>query len=101
RIPDGLDLRTAALTEPLAVAYHGVLRADIEPGRRVLVTGAGPIGLLTIAVLRHLGVDDVTVSEPGESRRERAVAVGAPRAITPVELIEPALPMDLVDEPSD
>src|SRR5437899_2793963 len=101
RIPDELDLRTAALTEPLAVAYHGVLRTHVEPPGRALVTGAGPIGLLTIAVLRHLGVHDVTVSEPGELRRERAVEVGATRAIPPDELVEPALPMDLVDEPYD
>src|SRR4051812_2108373 len=99
RIPDGLDLRTAALTEPLAVAYHGVMRSGIRPGQRALVTGAGPIGLLTIAVLRELGVDDVTVSEPAPIRRERAADVGATRTITPDQLTEPGLPMDLVEEP--
>src|SRR5204862_3887810 len=50
RVPAGLDLRTAALTEPLAVALHGVLRAAPAPAQRALVTGPGPIGLLTVAV---------------------------------------------------
>ena len=99
RVPDGLGLRTAALTEPLAVAWHGVLRSGIEKGQRALVTGAGPIGLLTIAVLRDLGVEDVTVSEPAPIRRERATEVGATTTITPDQLVEPPLPMDLVDEP--
>src|SRR5438094_71035 len=93
------------------VSHCGVCGTDIAPGQRApsparlpgraLVTGGGPIGLLTIAVLRHLGVDDVTVSEPGELRRERALEVGATRAVTPDELVEPPLPMDLVDEPYD
>ena len=52
RIPDGLDLRAAALSEPVAVALRGVHRSHARPGDRVLVTGAGPIGLLTVAVLR-------------------------------------------------
>jgi (R,R)-butanediol dehydrogenase / meso-butanediol dehydrogenase / diacetyl reductase len=99
RIPDGLDLRTAALTEPLAVALHGVLRADPRPGQRALVTGAGPIGLLTVVCLRELGIDDVTVSEPSPRRQERAAAVGAARVVGPADLVAPALPMDVVDQP--
>ena len=100
RIPDKLDLRTAALTEPVAVALRGVRRSGLQgPGRRALVTGAGPIGLLTIAVLRALGFDDVTVSEPGQLRRALAAAIGATTVITPDQLVEPRLPMDLVDSP--
>jgi 2-desacetyl-2-hydroxyethyl bacteriochlorophyllide A dehydrogenase len=102
RIPDGLDLRTAALTEPLAVALHQIDRSGAQPGDRVLVTGAGPIGLLTVAALAALGVDDVTMSEPGGRRRQRAADVGARRAITPEELPRvPDLPMDVVDDPFD
>lgn len=99
RVPDGLDLRSAALTEPTAVALRGVRRSAVRPGQRVLVTGAGPIGLLSVAILRALGIDDVTVSEPGSRRRERATAVGATQAIAPDELAQPGLPMDLIDEP--
>src|SRR5439155_4640007 len=57
-VPDIVDLRTAALTEPLAVAYRGVRQSRVQPGQRALVTGAGPIGLLTVAVLRATGADD-------------------------------------------
>jgi (R,R)-butanediol dehydrogenase/meso-butanediol dehydrogenase/diacetyl reductase len=101
RVPEGMDLRTAALTEPVAVALRGVLRSGVGPGDRVLVTGAGPIGLLSIAVLRALGVDDITASEPGERRRDLALAVGASVSVTPDALAAPGLPMDLVDDPFD
>src|SRR5262245_49303306 len=54
-LPEGLASRTAALTEPLAVALHGITRAGARPGQRALVSGAGPIGALTIAALRAIG----------------------------------------------
>jgi (R,R)-butanediol dehydrogenase / meso-butanediol dehydrogenase / diacetyl reductase len=99
RVPDELDLRTAALTEPLAVALHGIHRANCQPGQRVLVTGAGPIGTLTVAALRALGIDDITVTEPAPARRAHALAVGARAAIPPEELVEPAMPFDVVEAP--
>jgi 2-desacetyl-2-hydroxyethyl bacteriochlorophyllide A dehydrogenase len=101
RVPEGLDLRSAALTEPLAVAVHAVASGSVDPGDRVLVTGAGPIGLLVIAVLADGGVQDITVSEPGEARRGRAIEVGARRGVTPSDMERPRLPMDLVSEPYD
>ena len=98
RIPDGLDLRVAALTEPLSVAQHGIDRGGARPGHRVLVTGAGPIGLLTIAALVADGIEDVTVSEPAPARQERARDVGAREVVHPKDLpTPPALPMDIVD----
>jgi 2-desacetyl-2-hydroxyethyl bacteriochlorophyllide A dehydrogenase len=98
-IPPGLDIRHAALTEPLAVALHGITLSGTRPGERVLVTGAGPIGLLTIAALRALGVDDVTVSEPGDRRRNLALEIGATAAVTPDQLVSPDFPTHLVDSP--
>jgi 2-desacetyl-2-hydroxyethyl bacteriochlorophyllide A dehydrogenase len=100
RVPDGVDLRTAALTEPLAVALRGVRRSGVGPGARVLVTGGGPIGQLTVAVLRASGVDDVVVSEPAPTRQRLAEALGA-TVVEPSSLAEPSLPMDLVDAPFD
>ncbi len=100
-VPGGLPLRTAALTEPLSVAVHAVTVAGAKPGDRVLVTGAGPIGLLVIAVLRAQGVEEVVVSEPGRLRRELAQKVGAAGALEPEALARPAMPMDLIDEPFD
>ena len=100
-VEDGVSLRTAALTEPLAVAMHAITRGGIQPGDRVLVTGAGPIGLLAVAALRAQGIDEVVVSEPAPSRRERAAAVGASLAITPAELEVALMPMDLIADPFD
>jgi threonine dehydrogenase-like Zn-dependent dehydrogenase len=51
-LPTGLDVRIASLVEPLAVAVHGLDRARVSDGDRVLVIGAGPIGLATGAALR-------------------------------------------------
>lgn len=99
RVPHGLDLRTAALTEPLAVALHGIRQAAPSAGDRVLVTGAGPIGLLHVAVLRSSGVSRVVVSEPSTTRKELARRVGATAVLDPDDLIEPLWPMDLVAEP--
>jgi (R,R)-butanediol dehydrogenase/meso-butanediol dehydrogenase/diacetyl reductase len=99
RVPDGIDLRTAALTEPLAVALRGVRRAAAKVDDRVLVTGAGPIGLLTVALLGTQGVSDVTVSEPSPRRQSLALKVGAARVIAPDELEPPALPMQIVASP--
>jgi threonine dehydrogenase-like Zn-dependent dehydrogenase len=102
RVPDGLDLRIAALTEPTAVALRGVRRSGARSDDRVLVTGAGPIGLLTIAVLKASGVDDITVSEPAAARRQRALMVGARRVVEPAELPPPPVhPAGLADEPFD
>jgi len=101
RVPEGLSLKHAALTEPLAVALHGITRAGgARPGTRWLVTGGGPIGFLSIAALKALGVDDVVVSEPKAARRALCEKLGA-RAVDPAELITPAMPYDLVDEPFD
>jgi threonine dehydrogenase-like Zn-dependent dehydrogenase len=99
RIPDAMDLRTAALTEPVAVARRGVRRAGAQPGDRILVTGAGPIGLLTVAVLAAGGVADITVSEPNPKRRRLAEKLGASTTISPHDLERAAGPMDLVAAP--
>lgn len=101
RVPDGLSLRHAALAEPLAVALHALTLADARAGERVLVTGAGPLGLLVVAALRARGVRDVRVSEPAPRRREQAGRVGAARLLSPESLALPPLPYDVVDEPVD
>ena len=88
-VPPGLDLRTAALAEPLAVALHAVARGGVEPGGRVLVCGAGPIGALVVAALRACGAGTVVVSEPGEARRRLAERVGADEVVTPEALDVP------------
>jgi 2-desacetyl-2-hydroxyethyl bacteriochlorophyllide A dehydrogenase len=101
-VPPGLSLKHAALTEPLAVALHGITRGGgARPATRWLVTGAGPIGYLSVAALRAEGVDDIVVSEPHARRRELCERLGA-QAITPDELPPvPRFPMDTVDDAFD
>lgn len=98
RIPDGLDLRTAALAEPLAVALHAVTRTDVRPGQRALITGAGPIGALAIVALRAQGIDDIVVSEPSPARQDLARRLGA-AVVVPEELEVPSVaePSRIVD----
>jgi (R,R)-butanediol dehydrogenase / meso-butanediol dehydrogenase / diacetyl reductase len=100
RIPDGVPIREAALAEPLAVALHGLTRGGVHAGQRVLVTGAGPIGALSVAAARARGVDDIVVSEPHPKRRALAEQLGAV-AILPDALATPGFPGDIVDEPFD
>jgi (R,R)-butanediol dehydrogenase/meso-butanediol dehydrogenase/diacetyl reductase len=86
RLPDGLSSRHAALAEPLAVALHGITRSGLAPGDTAMVIGAGPIGALTVAALRAMGVDHVTVVEPSEGRKRLAHDVGATEVIDPSDL---------------
>jgi (R,R)-butanediol dehydrogenase/meso-butanediol dehydrogenase/diacetyl reductase len=90
-VPASLSTRGAALAEPTAIALHAVQLAGVEADDRVLVTGGGPVGLLIVAVLRARGVTDITVSEPVELRRARALAVGATRTVSPDALDAPAM----------
>jgi (R,R)-butanediol dehydrogenase / meso-butanediol dehydrogenase / diacetyl reductase len=75
RLPAAVDLRLAALTEPLAVACHDVRRAELEPGETAVVLGGGPIGLLIALVARAAGAT-VVVSEINPLRIAFARSLG-------------------------
>lgn len=90
-VPDGLTLRNAALTEPVAIAIHAVGLSGVTPEDRVLITGAGPVGMLILAVLASRGVHDVVVSEPAAARRVRALEVGAAAVVVPEDLPVPEM----------
>jgi len=62
-IPNGLDPRHAALTEPMAVGLHAVNKSAIERGEAALVLGCGPIGIAIIAGLRHRGVETIVAAD--------------------------------------
>ncbi|MCJ8504830.1 2,3-butanediol dehydrogenase [Kocuria flava] len=84
-IADSVPLDQAALIEPLSVGYHAVQRSGAKAGDVALVGGAGPIGLLTSAVLKALGVT-VIVSELSPLRRQKALEAGvADHALDPRE----------------
>ncbi|MDQ1402617.1 MAG: (R,R)-butanediol dehydrogenase / meso-butanediol dehydrogenase / diacetyl reductase [Actinomycetota bacterium] len=78
-IPDGMTVEQGALVEPYAVALHAVHRSRVvaDPGLKVGVIGAGPIGLLTVAALRGEGATNVVVAERAEMRAELASSMGA------------------------
>jgi (R,R)-butanediol dehydrogenase/meso-butanediol dehydrogenase/diacetyl reductase len=97
RIPDSLPTRVAALAEPMAITLHAVRLADVHADDRVLVTGAGPVGLLLVAVLRARGISDITVSEPSAVRRRQALAVGAARVVPPDTLETPPLALPVAE----
>lgn len=75
-LPDGMDLRHAALTEPLAVSVRGIRLAGLEPGAPVAILGAGPIGLLAGLVAQQLGTGPVVVISTNEARAQRARELG-------------------------
>ena len=75
KLPAGLDLRVAALTEPLAVACHDVRRAEVAPGETAAVIGGGPIGLLIALVARDAGAR-VVISEVSADRLALASELG-------------------------
>jgi L-iditol 2-dehydrogenase len=82
-LPDSLSDDAGALLEPLGVAIHAVKHAHVRPGHDVLVVGAGPIGVLAVAVARRAGATRVFVSEPLEHRRSTAQRFGADAAWAP------------------
>jgi len=75
-LPTGLDIAVAALVEPLAVSMHGLDRARVRQGERVLVIGAGPIGLAAVAALRGRGIG-CDIGARYEHQREAAGSLGA------------------------
>jgi len=83
RVPDGMTDSEAAAVEPLAVAVHAVRASGISLGARVLILGAGPIGLLTLQVARAAGAARIAISEPAEGRRRLAERLGADAVLDP------------------
>jgi threonine 3-dehydrogenase len=89
----GIDEDVAAIFDPFGNAVHTALAFPVL-GEDVLVSGAGPIGLMAIAVARHAGARHVVASEPNQFRRELATRMGATLVVDPRER---ALP-DVFDE---
>ncbi len=84
-IPNGLDLKDAALTEPMAVGLHAVNKSNIAPGETALVLGCGPIGIAIVASLRARGVESIVAADFSPKRRELATAMGAHRVLDPAQ----------------
>lgn len=80
-IPEPLDVADGCLVEPIAVAVHAVNVADLQPGTRVAVIGAGSVGLVVGAVLVDRGVD-VDIAARHDVQREAAERLGLGRALS-------------------
>ena len=76
----GIDLDVASLFDPLGNAVHTALQWDLL-GEDVLITGAGPIGVMAAAVCRHAGARHVVITDVNPSRLELAATLGATRTI--------------------
>jgi threonine dehydrogenase-like Zn-dependent dehydrogenase len=105
RVPRDLSPELAALAEPTAVAIHGLRRGGLSTDQRVLVLGAGTIGLLCVAAARAAGAGEVWLSARHEHQREIGAALGAERVLSEAEATPLALagaggeaPIDLVVE---
>ncbi len=104
RVPNGLDPRHAALTEPMAVGLHAVNKSSIEPGDTALVIGCGPIGIAIVAALRRRGVESIVAADYSRMRRELAMTMGAHQAIdpareSPFDRVKPAVVFEAVGVP--
>ncbi|GAA2013512.1 zinc-binding dehydrogenase [Nocardioides kribbensis] len=82
-VPNGLDLDVAALTEPMAVAWHAVARGQVRRRDTAVVLGCGPVGLAVVTVLKARGVRHVVASDPSPGRRALATACGADVVVDP------------------
>jgi L-idonate 5-dehydrogenase len=80
-VPDALSYRAAACAEPLAVALHTVTRAGAVLGRRLLVTGCGPIGVLVVAAARLAGVGEIVVTDVFDQPLQTVKRMGATRVV--------------------
>ena len=77
KLPSAISLEDGALAEPLSVAQHGVNLSGLTPGARVLVIGAGPIGLAAAFWARRLGANHVAVADLNDYQEQRAYEMGA------------------------
>jgi threonine dehydrogenase-like Zn-dependent dehydrogenase len=84
-VPNGLPPDTAALTEPMAVAWHAVRRGEVKKGNVAIVIGCGPVGLGVICMLKASGVRHVVASDLSPGRRALAERCGADLVVDPTQ----------------
>jgi L-idonate 5-dehydrogenase len=75
-VPKTMDFRVAAMAEPLAVSLHAIKRAGSLVGKRVLVTGAGPIGSLVILAAKRAGAAEIVVTDVSDAALARLEKLG-------------------------
>ncbi len=80
RLPDAIPDEVAAILDPLGNAVHTALAFDLV-GEDVLITGAGPIGLMAAAIARFVGARNVVITDVNDARLQMAPAMGVTRAV--------------------
>lgn len=83
KLPAGLPLEAGAMMEPLSCCLHGTDRAGITPGSTVCIIGFGSIGQMIFQLAHVAGAAKIVVIEPIESKRARALEMGATLALSP------------------
>lgn len=105
KLPDSVSLEMGALVEPMSVAYHAAVLGEVNDQSRALIYGAGPIGIGLWFALRGMGLSEIYVVEPSETRRNSIEALGArtldPTAVDVSALIEDRTNGDGVDAAFD
>jgi len=76
KLPESLGMEEGALVEPLAVGMHVAKQGKAQAGDRAVIMGAGPIGLCTLLVLRHLGLENIVVVDLSAKRLAMAAQLG-------------------------
>jgi threonine dehydrogenase-like Zn-dependent dehydrogenase len=76
KIPDSMSYEEGSLIEPLSVAVHSINMKSVSPDDKILVLGAGPIGLLTAMVLKFQEIDDLYISDINNFRLQIAESLG-------------------------
>lgn len=77
KLPDNMSLEEGALMEPLAVGVHACKRAGVSLGKKVLICGAGPIGLVNLLTAKAMGASEVIITDIVQSRLDVAKSMGA------------------------
>lgn len=86
KLPEHVSLQEGALIEPLAVAVHIVKQAEVKPGQSVVVMGAGPVGLLCLAIAKAYGASTLVSVDIQPSRLEFAKGYAATHTFTPARV---------------
>jgi L-iditol 2-dehydrogenase len=100
-LPDGVSLEAGALAEPLAVCVRGTRRGQIESGQRIVIIGAGTIGLMSILTSRAAGASEICVLARHPHQAQAARALGANAVFESVDAVIKQLgdaPVDCVIE---
>ena len=86
KIPPDMTWERAAVVDPVAGAAYAIERAGIRASDTVLVTGAGPVGLMILLGLKAIGVKKIYVTEVSENRKKKAEELGATAVLNPMEI---------------